>query len=1721
MKTKVRRISKRTLAMVLGILMLATCLVVGDMSIANAWSTGDNGRVHISFDNGSNWEDKYINSSGYADFEISQDCSNVKFKCVAEGTWYGYKAGSPSNGDGAYNTPYYASSSGGDISISLKAGKYVIKYVTRYDNNATLEFNLYRKKAQIDYGWNSGSWSNLEMTYNGDGAYKYTFAGDGRQLRFRPKYVDGSSTDNYRPYGTGSVHAINIKSGSFYSYGTKYNMATSDSDGNADNYFYIDTVTGGSYTIWIKDAGVWLTYTEPESYYLTGWLNGAEETGTTHAFTNTSGTTWTYTFNPTSDQGGYQYFTIKKNDGTAYHPATHGADSGTAGTNTDTSPGGDNKWKAAAVSGQTVTLTWDSSTHVLSWTVTGGGGGSSSGWKYAADGSAATPEKTGSSSYYYVWAGSDDGPGKSGTTAISTKSGTNCYWAEITSQSKANANFYFALSNNTSNSGIRGNKQEQINGTTKSAGQSVTMTNSIFVVEMKERSTVSGSAYFQLVRGVDWSKISAIGVLAEYSGSGKVNYKYYYKEKGSGGETASKVNVYAKDGAAPINWDNKGSGGASSTSGTAYNYAAIATTAISQIDGAAPASGVVTTVNCGDSSSQYQTAEVDVGKRIKITTTIQNTNSWRTKYYVAGWNINGVTYKCDGTPGVNTASQTSSGVCSLDSYTIPSDIKDDYLEITPIYYLRDNSNCITFYLEGYNDIQDKWGNTPYIYPFYGNLNNVANSFGVYPGQPMVYADGKYSTEIPLKDTPIKGSSTNTAIKGITINNGYADHVHRNMIYHWTDHDNDADHKQTYDYDDFYKIYNECLKNGSERPNSIIFRIQDETKTYNRNTYGGSKSGARVVANKSTLSSTDLSNINSNNGWEVLKNRQGQPIDLFGTVVSAPSNPTSVSNSNVRVVSTGYNANIAGDYGTAWKVYKYNNSTSYSLIQDTTNDRYAAPPSIFLLRGTSSGYDNAVANMNYPAASHSVDGVGNYTDDINKYVGIYKAAKAYANKPVYITYEKDAQDTRDNSSGTGAYRLDGRWYYTHASDYVQSTTDIEYWNSATGKWVKDGISAAGVGTTTGCTAKFSNNSRTSSSVAISSNSTWSFSATEAGSWLFDGWYIKYSDTSYDKIEGAGKSASIKATANYNLVARFVPTVAGALTITHKLTGASTGEGTVGLKAVVGSTTYNGTVDDNGTARVYIDSGLSNSNSSTTITVTLTTTPQYDGKVSAFGYDKFNTDKSITPTIKDVASGSTTVLPGNENKAITSTFSFTVGDLFAGATFVTDSLAYTSTITETPHNYNFKYNFTDRAGTSRSYTAKGVIPLKEYKEYITNQSSHTLDQSYLLAKAPFESNFLKTNTLTKGSISYTSSTHTFGATSSFGQTNYTPKQRVVVKLPYNYQTSSGTASGVAYKKYTATSYNSSKAAFDLAANYNEFLTNGATATTPGAQTNVSKVPSSDVNHTGNDFLTAPSTLMNGNTKMYFNYWKVSKLKNDGTAGNLVTKIYYPDFNYRVYSDYYLEAVFSSTAADSWEMKYTDSGETGCSVIYLGDSRNQWNNGSAANSTSTDSDATASDKIYNDFIFKYSHNNQELKGSSDVQIGMIIERVPKNDLSGYATGSSSVNDMSEYAALYSGTVDSRKSSITTKLNSNASLPKGCVRVDWNTSDLNDKNFMEQHYSVFSQYGQKVDADGTISYKNDNDIDNYVYRVYAFIKADGEYTLSDPDYFCMRYTSNLNYSE
>ena len=468
--------------------------------------------------------------------------------------------------------------------------------------------------------------------------------------------------------------------------------------------------------------------------------------------------------------------------------------------------------------------------------------------------------------------------------------------------------------------------------------------------------------------------------------------------------TIVEATVYAKDGAAPSDTKIENTGNSTTAY---YNYAAIAGTTITTKNGVSV--GTLAKNNVGASSSQYEKLNVSVGDKLVITTTIAST--YRTKYYVKAFNVNGKSYNIIDASQAN----TETGVYTL-NYEVPSDLSTTAIEITPVYYMIPSAlpnapggstkvKLITYYLQDF-DSSLGWGNSPYAYPFYGNYSSIANSFGAYPGQPFINEDDVYSIEIPLYNLPVdtavkvdkdgaiklsnaalggvnevKSAYNTELVKGVVVSNGYYDKVHADLN-HWS---SEADHMQTYDSDGFFKVYNEQLDKEGNEPSAIYQQLKyiPSSKTNNRATYGtaipedddGNAAntdtdqhwGYSTHTPNNTLTQTNLTNINNGNGWELYTDYYGRPIDIFGNVIgNSYSAASEVEQAAIRVISTGYSSNVSGDYGTAWLIYLPNGSGStevstglykptvdegnlYTLLKDDDTKRYGMPPSVLAIR----------------------------------------------------------------------------------------------------------------------------------------------------------------------------------------------------------------------------------------------------------------------------------------------------------------------------------------------------------------------------------------------------------------------------------------------------------------------------------------------------------------------------------------------------------------------------------------------------------------------------------------------------------------------------------------------------------------------------------------------------------------------------------------------------
>ncbi|MGN1131237.1 MAG: hypothetical protein ACI4Q8_07790, partial [Ruminococcus sp.] len=445
------------------------------------------------------------------------------------------------------------------------------------------------------------------------------------------------------------------------------------------------------------------------------------------------------------------------------------------------------------------------------------------------------------------------------------------------------------------------------------------------------------------------------------------------------------VNVVAKDGTI--------------TGSTATKYAAMADTTIT-------ASADVTGVTDG---TECQTATALAGKEITITTTIDDTN--KADYFVKGWVVNGESV---GVRTENTA--TDDGVYTTTFTIDPLWIGDNgNLEITPVFYHTvtetNKDEFITFYVEDFNKgANETWGNTVACYPYYytGNGTEAKQDFGAYPGQPMLKGVGdRYFVQIAK-------TCETYAISGITLNNYQYDAQHANLF-------GLTANLQTYDYDDFVMI----LEAHPDATN-IAFKFK----------FNGDYDNAPSTT---SYGSDALITTAGNDSWEYLKNYNDNSLtNIYGADIS---NDTT---NYLRVISNGYDTDTSyiGQYATCWYVYAPNASGGWDYVTKI------APSALVYEDATSLGNSNA-----------------------SSFVDAYNTLQQYSDYAVQIAYEGNA-----TGKGSTYKRCDGKWYYTIRGQEIVGNILIQYENSdisQRGTYTYDEYTGTGVGTVTGANPHFTN------------------------------------------------------------------------------------------------------------------------------------------------------------------------------------------------------------------------------------------------------------------------------------------------------------------------------------------------------------------------------------------------------------------------------------------------------------------------------------------------------------------------------------------------------------------------------------------------------------------------------------------------------------------------
>lgn len=1049
------------------------------------------------------------------------------------------------------------------------------------------------------------------------------------------------------------------------------------------------------------------------------------------------------------------------------------------------------------------------------------------------------------------------------------------------------------------------------------------------------------------------------------------------------------------------------------------------------------------------SSSSWQIAylsEDNIKDEVKLTITTTVTDQ---EYYLAGWCVDGETY-------LPKTTNTESNEYSFDYYVKSTTKLTDTIEVTPVYFYKTSADTETvrFYVTGFDDtVKKDWGNTIAVYPYYSG--GTGDVFSNYPGQPMLVSGGRCYVDLPI-------TYNGGHIAGVTLNNYYYDDVHMGLV-------SSLGNRQTYDYNDFLKIYEKKISGSTERKSQeIIFSfkyVPSGTSGYNNFGDDSTGKGDKTSVTYPDTISADVMDTLYANGWEDLTDFYGNKVDLYNKKVDASSDAGK--KNPWRVISNGYEQTYFGYYATRWAVYKPDvetgDVTSYSLVD--------------VISSSSLLYNNYADILADKKTYSAGDTLLSASSDAKAYKA-FKDAGADG-VPVKITYEqtierKNSIEGRPNKN-ENAFRNDGRWYYSEDNLNVTAHTVIEYadtLNDFSGKlgtnffrdyyqdgevdYTKDGYdSSKYTGLTTGTSAYFTNDEyykKTEAKGQTGSGNTFDIIANtdHASEYIFVGWYL-LSEGKYSPLTSTVEnSVSVPQDNNDVYVARFIKAPSGSLTISHKLHPNTTGLGKCYVSVDVLDKTgkvihsYDETTSDITVSNAYITYNQGNK-----IKITLKTVP---GEATTFtdfySYSKdfiklVNTETGVVPAV--------TVTNDATNNTYKAEISFDVDEYLFDKESTDHQqnikvLNYYSLLSLGSVKYEIKYTFNTRLYGPKVYKVSDTLTADDITNYGCTKTK--LSESFVMAKAPFESNF-------KQNITWDSNKITFGSKAD------------------GTLTADITATQVDDRNVTATFYVDSDSPTENITTIfgNRFFKDGSyiSAKDTGMTADVEGLPEAYRNKNGD-----------------FSFWYVMTKDKE-----FVTKAYGQNFAYTGYDNYIVVAVYGVKGTHKDES--TDS-----SINFLQYSRNHWND------TVTGEDGTGSyslagteyDRLYADFNLMFNHNGLLLNNYSgtDIKVGYAMVVGSKTDgkytvdqeelktaISNKATGGGSVEHQSTSATA--------SKAVTVTGSDNDGAKKNVIVNSIRIADLDNKN------RITSYYG----------FKNSEANQSYYVQVYSYVIVDNKVTLSE----------------
>lgn len=1033
------------------------------------------------------------------------------------------------------------------------------------------------------------------------------------------------------------------------------------------------------------------------------------------------------------------------------------------------------------------------------------------------------------------------------------------------------------------------------------------------------------------------------------------------------------------------------------------------------------------------------------GSTVTVTTTIDPDATFAghkgSDYYVKGFSVNGIF------GGV--LSQTDGKAHSSDVYTYTFEVNQEIygskLEITPVYFLKNDDNCVYFYIENYDSAKQIWGNTPSCYVYYGSGTTTLEALGYYPGQPMVDYNGSIFTQIPKY---IVNGGTTEKITGMTLNNYVWDDVHSA----YNGKDQKSDNAQTYDYDDFVKI-----ADSSVNADNIIYRFKYNTHD-------------NVPEDTLDTSDTDA------DGWEVFLDYQNYPTDIFGNRIGNEKldykDTDSVTSKDkcLSIISDGYQNNYIGKYATAWSIY------------NKAGKRVATIPSsalLYALDKTDAQIKKAIDSASTPA-----DFLPGKTDRDTYWATFKTLYNDYKGFYAQINFEAAIKGGADYGN-----RLDGRWYYTKSQQEITGEIKIQYANTL------DDYKVGGFHEDT-----FADNTQ---------DYKFEVTATSTVAYTFVGWYrlIDGDYKAINPSNMSSLTGAVTQNSDVTLVARYIKTPGGSMTFHHSLyNGANAGGGkaTTEIQVVVkdstgkslfdsGKIAGTASIDKTKIAELAKQEGL-------TVTVTLYTTTK-----NLYNFNGYYSAENTTDiTAFNPTTGFTTNVSGDRTKGLVTKseykFSFNDyytehSDILTAADAGTVYYNFYSDITSIKVPYKVQFSYTDRMGDQKYYNKAGYVDPEDTSSYtfvenatnVEGVESHsvkvTLTNSFILSLAPYESNFTKNLTWDnpKDSKPFDSSVKSSIASAVVKSTQSDKKIHLNI-----YKDSEGNPTPL----------------INDAGQFKLYEKDGSPELPYGS---VFYTSNGDGTYTYD--ITALKTYKDKSGKeLQFMYWAIYS---DPECKNLVINAYNSEgnFSYVAYDNCWIVPVYGESSTPVASVKEVSTSTQFMEVTrnqWTAGNTISFNgfDADSMNTLDTNEDfikVKGEDKLYADFVLNFFYNGKQLSvfdpNSNNVKAGVLIQRL---ELDENETGTGCITDLNHYANKYDKTaLENAKSDAIQKITTGTSNIKS-VKQQINNSKLDNKNRL-QYYTLFNN----------VKGNNNCVFRLYTYIQYTDADGNSAVKLSDPVYF------------